>query len=37
VNFFTQTKTITSAWKPVAAPGGAATAPSLVMPTPGKA
>jgi hypothetical protein len=34
VNFFTQTKTITSAWKPVT---GAAAAPSLVMPTPGKA
>jgi hypothetical protein len=36
VNFFTQYKTVTSAWKPVSA-GGAAAAPSLVMPTPGKA
>lgn len=37
VSFFTQTKTITSAWKPLEGAAAAASANShMVMPTPGK-
>ena len=36
ISFFTQTKTVTSAWKPFEADSGSAAA-QMTMPTPGKA